>query len=153
MALANELRALGADVEFMRADVRREEDVRSLIDKTVARFGRLDVAVNNAGTEGKPGPVTEQTSDSYAAMFDTNVLGTLLSLKHEMRVMQPQGSGTIVNISSTMGERGAANLSLYTASKHAVEGLTNPALSKALRSVCVSMRSRPVRQRPACSIG
>jgi NAD(P)-dependent dehydrogenase (short-subunit alcohol dehydrogenase family) len=84
MALANELRALGADVEFMRADVRREEDVRSLIDKTVARFGRLDVAVNNAGTEGKPGPVTEQTSDSYAAMFDTNVLGTLLSLKHEM---------------------------------------------------------------------
>jgi NAD(P)-dependent dehydrogenase (short-subunit alcohol dehydrogenase family) len=139
MALANELRALGADVEFMRADVRREEDVRSLIDKTVARFGRLDVAVNNAGTEGKPGPVTEQTSDSYAAMFDTNVLGTLLSLKHEMRVMQPQGSGTIVNISSTMGERGAANLSLYTASKHAVEGLTkSTALEGALFGVRVN---------------
>jgi len=139
MALANELRALGVDVEFMRADVRREEDVRSLIDKTVARFGRLDVAVNNAGTEGKPGPVTEQTSDSYAAMFDTNVLGTLLSLKHEMRVMQPQGSGTIVNISSTMGERGAANLSLYTASKHAVEGLTkSSALEGALFGVRVN---------------
>ena len=139
MALANELRALGADVEFMRADVRREEDVRSLIDKTVARFGRLDVAVNNAGTEGKPGPVTEQTSDSYAAMFDTNVLGTLLSLKHEMRVMQPQGSGAIVNISSTMGERGAANLSLYTASKHAVEGLTkSTALEGALFGVRVN---------------
>ena len=138
MALANELRALGADVEFMRADVRREEDVRSL-DKTVARFGRLDVAVNNAGTEGKPSPVTEQTSDSYAAMFDTNVLGTLLSLKHEMRVMQPQGSGTIVNISSTMGERGAANLSLYTASKHAVEGLTkSTALEGALFGVRVN---------------
>src|SRR5260221_14687356 len=115
----------------MRADVRREEDVRSLIDKTVARFGRLDVAVNNAGTEGKPGPVTEQTSDSYAAMFDTNVLGTLMSLKHEMRAMQPQGSGSIVNISSTMGERGAANLSLYTASKHAVEGLTKSAALEA----------------------
>jgi len=139
MALANELRALGVDVEFMRADVRREEDVRSLIDKTVARFGRLDVAVNNAGTEGKPGPVTEQTSDSYAAMFDTNVLGTLLSLKHEMRVMQPQGSGTIVNISSTMGERGAANLSLYTASKHAVEGHTkSSALEGALFGVRVN---------------
>ncbi len=139
MALANELRALGVDVEFMRADVRREEDVRSLIDKTVARFGRLDVAVNNAGTEGKPGPVTEQTSDSYAAMFDTNVLGTLLSLKHKMRVMQPQGSGTIVNISSTMGERGAANLSLYTASKHAVEGLTkSTALEGALFGVRVN---------------
>jgi NAD(P)-dependent dehydrogenase (short-subunit alcohol dehydrogenase family) len=145
MALANELRALGADVEFMRADVRREEDVRSLIDKTVARFGRLDVAVNNAGTEGKPSPVTEQTSDSYAAMFDTNVLGTLLSLKHEMRVMQPQGSGTIVNISSTMGERGAANLSLYTASKHAVEGLTK---SSALEGAPFGVRVNAVAPGP-----
>ena len=123
MALANELRALGADVEFMRADVRREEDVRSLIDKTVARFGRLDVAVNNAGTEGKPGPVTEQTSDSYAAMFDTNVLGTLLSLKHEMRVMQPQGSGTIVNISSIAGKRLPPNTSAYASSKAGVVSL------------------------------
>jgi NAD(P)-dependent dehydrogenase (short-subunit alcohol dehydrogenase family) len=94
----------------------------------------LDVAVNNAGTEGKPGPVTEQTPDSYAAMFDTNVLGTLLSLKHELRVMQPQGSGSIVNVSSTMGERGAANLSLYTASKHAVEGLTKSAALEAAAS-------------------
>jgi NAD(P)-dependent dehydrogenase (short-subunit alcohol dehydrogenase family) len=71
--------------------------------------------------------VIEQTPDNYTAMFDTNVLGTLLSLKHELRVMQPQGSGSIINISSTMGERGAANLSLYTASKHAVEGLTKSA--------------------------
>jgi NAD(P)-dependent dehydrogenase (short-subunit alcohol dehydrogenase family) len=122
--LEAELRGLGGEAQFIRADVRHEDDVRNLVDKAVARFGRLDVAVNNAGTEGKPGPVTEQTSDSYAAMFDTNVLGTLLSLKHELRVMQPQGSGSIVNISSTMGERGAANLSLYTARKHAVEGLT-----------------------------
>ena len=73
---------------FVRADVRHEDDVRSLVDQTVARFGRLDVAVNNAGTEGKPGPVTEQSAESYAATFDTNVLGTLLSMKHELRVMQ-----------------------------------------------------------------
>jgi NAD(P)-dependent dehydrogenase (short-subunit alcohol dehydrogenase family) len=126
-ALANQLHGLGVAAEFIKADVRHEEDVRRLVDQTVARFGRLDVAVNNAGTEGKPGPVTEQTPDSYVAMFDTNVLGTLLSLKHELRVMEPQGSGSIVNISSTMGERGAANLSLYTASKHAVEGLTKSA--------------------------
>ena len=126
-ALEAELRGLGTQAAFVQADVRREGDVRNLVDQTVARFGRLDVAVNNAGTEGKPGPVTDQTPDSYAAMFDTNVLGTLLSLKHELRVMQPQGSGSIVNISSTMGERGAANLSLYTASKHAVEGLTKSA--------------------------
>ena len=133
-ALEAELRALGAQAAFIKADVRHEEDVRRLVDETVARFGRLDVAVNNAGTEGKPGPVTEQTPDSYAAMFDTNVLGTLLSLKHELRVMQPQGSGSIVNVSSTMGERGAANLSLYTASKHAVEGLTKSAALEAAAS-------------------
>jgi len=126
-ALAAELRGLGAGAEFIRADVRHEADVRNLVDQTVARFGRVDIAVNNAGTEGTPGPLTDQTTDSYTAIFDTNVLGTLLSLKHELRVMQAQGSGSIVNISSTMGERGAANLSLYTASKHAVEGLTKSA--------------------------
>jgi NAD(P)-dependent dehydrogenase (short-subunit alcohol dehydrogenase family) len=130
-ALVKELRSFGLEAEFINADVRKEDDVCAMVDKTVARFGRLDVAVNNAGTEGKPDPVTEQTPDSYAAMFDTNVLGTLLSLKHELRVMQPQGSGSIVNISSTMGERGAANLSLYTASKHAVEGLTKSATLEA----------------------
>src|SRR5216684_163260 len=81
-ALATELRSLGAEAEYWRSDVRHEDDVRSLIDKTVARFGRLDVAVNNAGTEGKPGPVTEQSAESYATTFDTNVLGTLLSMKH-----------------------------------------------------------------------
>jgi NAD(P)-dependent dehydrogenase (short-subunit alcohol dehydrogenase family) len=133
-ALEAELSALGAQAAFIKADVRHEDDVRRLVDETVARFGRLDVAVNNAGTEGKPGPVTEQTADSYAAMFDTNVLGTLLSLKHELRAMQPQGSGSIVNVSSTMGERGAANLSLYTASKHAVEGLTKSAALEAAAS-------------------
>jgi NAD(P)-dependent dehydrogenase (short-subunit alcohol dehydrogenase family) len=130
-ALAAELRDLGVQAEFIRADVRHEDDVRTLVDRAVARFGRLDVAVNNAGTEGKPGPVTEQTAESYAAMFETNVLGTLLGMKHQLRIMQAQGSGSIVNISSTMGERGAANLSLYTASKHAVEGLTKSAALEA----------------------
>jgi NAD(P)-dependent dehydrogenase (short-subunit alcohol dehydrogenase family) len=126
-ALAAELRDLGSEAEFVHADVRHEDDVSNLVDKTVARFGRLDIAVNNAGTEGKPGPVTEQTAESYAATFDTNVLGVLLSVKHEMRVMQGQGSGSIVNLSSTMGQRGAPGASLYTASKHAVEGLTKSA--------------------------
>jgi NAD(P)-dependent dehydrogenase (short-subunit alcohol dehydrogenase family) len=130
-ALENELRSLGAEAAFVLADVRHEDDVRNLLEQTVGRFGRLDVAVNNAGTEGQPGPLTEQTSDSYAGMFDTNVLGTLLCLKHELRVMLPQGSGSIINVSSTMGERGAANLALYTASKHAVEGLTKSAALEA----------------------
>src|SRR6202042_3423366 len=95
--------------------------------RAVARFGRLDIAINNAGTEGTPGPLTSVSVESYGAMFDTNVLGVILSLKHELRIMQARGSGSIVNISSTVGERGAANLSFYTASKHAVEGLTKSA--------------------------
>jgi NAD(P)-dependent dehydrogenase (short-subunit alcohol dehydrogenase family) len=126
-ALVIELRALGAEAEFIRADVRHEDDVRALIDRTVERFGRLDVAVNNAGTEGQSGPLTEQSSASYAATFDTNVLGTILSLKHELRVMTAQRSGSIINLSSTMGSRGAAGASMYVASKHAVEGLTKSA--------------------------
>jgi NAD(P)-dependent dehydrogenase (short-subunit alcohol dehydrogenase family) len=130
-AFENELRALGAEAEFVPADVRHDEDMRRLVDRTIERFGRLDVAVNNAGTEGKPGPVIEQTVEGYVAAFETNVLGTLLAMKYELRVMQAQGSGSIVNISSTMGERGAANMSLYAGSKHAVEGITKSAAIEA----------------------
>ena len=129
--LVAEIRKLGKEAEFVRSDVRHEEDVRSLVDKTVEWFGRLDVAVNAAGTEGVPGPVSDQTAESYAATFDTNVLGTLLSMKHELRVMLPQGSGSIVNVSSTYGHTGAAGASIYAASKHAVEGLTKSAALEA----------------------
>jgi NAD(P)-dependent dehydrogenase (short-subunit alcohol dehydrogenase family) len=106
--LVAEIRELGAEAEFVRSDVRHEEDVRRLV-------------------EGVPGPVTDQTAESYAATFDTNVLGTLLSMKHELRVMVPQGSGSIVNVSSTYGHTGAGGASVYVASKHAVEGLTKSA--------------------------
>jgi NAD(P)-dependent dehydrogenase (short-subunit alcohol dehydrogenase family) len=123
-ALASKLRSLGTEAEFIRADVRRDDEVGALVDQTVARFGRLDVAVNAAGTEGQPGPATRQSAETYAATFDTNVLGTVLSLKHELRIMQAQGSGSIVNISSTYGHEGAAGAAIYAASKHAVEGLT-----------------------------
>ncbi len=122
-----ELRELGAEAVFLRADVRREDDVRGLVDKAVARFGRLDAAVNTAGTEG------------YNATFETNVLGTLLSMKHELRVMLAQGHGSIVNVSSTYGRTGAAGASVYAASKHAVEGLTkSAALEVAGRGVRVN---------------
>jgi NAD(P)-dependent dehydrogenase (short-subunit alcohol dehydrogenase family) len=143
--LAAELNALGVEAEFLQADVRFEDDVRNLIDGTVARFGRLDVAVNAAGAEGESAPVMEQTPARYAAVFDTNVLGTLLSMKHELHVMNAQGSGSIVNLSSTMGARGAAGASLYVASKHAVEGLTK---SAALEAAAFGVRVNAVAPGP-----
>jgi len=132
--LEAELRSLGVEAAFIRADVRHDDEVRNLVDQTVARFGRIDSAVNAAGTEGQPGPLIDQSSESYAATFDTNVLGTLLSLKHELRVMQAQGHGSIINISSTFGHEGAAGAAVYAASKHAVEGLTKSAALEGARS-------------------
>ena len=122
--LVKELRAFGSEAEFINADVRKEDDIRAMVDKTVDRFGRLDVAVNNAATEGKVGPITDQTAETYAATFDTNVLGVLLCMKHEVRVMRKQRSGNIINISSTYGHEGAAGACVYVGSKHAVEGIT-----------------------------
>src|SRR6266516_1008789 len=133
-ALEAELRSLGTEAAFIRADVRHDDEVRNLVDQTVARFGRIDAAVNAAGTEGQPGPVVDQTAESYAATFDTNVLGTLLSLKHELRVMLAQAHGSIINISSTYGHQGARGASVYAASKHAVEGLTKSAALEAASS-------------------
>jgi len=133
-ALVAELRSLGSDAEFINADVRKEEDVRALVDKTVARFGRLDVAVNNAATEGAVGPITDQTAETFNQTFETNVLGVVLSMKHEVRVMQPQKSGSIINISSTYGHRGAAYASIYVGAKHAVEGITKSAALELAKS-------------------
>jgi NAD(P)-dependent dehydrogenase (short-subunit alcohol dehydrogenase family) len=147
-ALAAELRALGADAEYIRADVRFEEQVRHLVDETVRRFGRIDVAVNNAGTEGQLGPITEQSVDNYEATFGANVLGTLLSLKHEMRVMLSQGSGSIINLSSITGQVGVAGASVYVASKHAVEGLTK---SAALEGAAAGVRVNAVAPGPVAT--
>ena len=144
-ALVKELRSVGAEAEFLQADVRQEEEVRRLIDQTFELFGRLDVAVNSAGTEGKPGPIIEQTVDSYRAVFDSNVLGVLLSLKHELRVMLPQKHGSIINISSTYGRRGGVGASVYSASKHAVEGLTQ---SAALEAATAGVRVNAVAPGP-----
>jgi NAD(P)-dependent dehydrogenase (short-subunit alcohol dehydrogenase family) len=125
--LADELRQLGTEAEFVRTDVRHEEEVKNLIEKTVARFGSLDIAVNNAGTEGTLGSVADVTTENYQAIFDTNVLGVLLSMKYEIRAMLPQGKGSIVNISSAYGKVGGPSAAVYVGSRHAVEGITKSA--------------------------
>ena len=146
--LAAELRALGTEAVFLLADVRFETEVRMLVEHTVARFGRIDVAVNNAGTEGLLAPIVDQSTDNYEATFATNVLGTLLSIKHEMRVMLTQGSGSIINLSSIAGQVGMPGASVYVASKHAVEGLTKTA---ALEGAAAGVRVNAVAPGPVAT--
>jgi NAD(P)-dependent dehydrogenase (short-subunit alcohol dehydrogenase family) len=130
--LAQDLKAAGAgDAMFVRVDVRSGHELARLVDTTITSFGRLDIAVNNAGTEGIMAPVTEVTEAQYNETFNTNVLGTLLSMKHELRVMQPHGSGAIINVTSIYGNKGFPNSALYVASKHAVIGLTRSAALEA----------------------
>src|ERR1700754_1619316 len=133
-ALAKELRSFGSEAEFINTDVRKEDDVRSLVDKTVERVGRLDVAVDNAATEGQGGPITDQTAESFVATFETNVLGVVAIMKHHHRAMQAQRSCSIINISSTYGHEGAAGASIDVGAKHAVEGITKSAALELARS-------------------
>lgn len=146
--LAAELRKLGVRAEYLRADVRFESEVRHLVEEVVERFGKLDVAVNNAGTEGQLGPLTEQSADHFESTFSVNVLGTFLALKHEMRVMLKQGFGAIVNLSSIAGKVGIAGASVYVASKHAVEGLTK---SAALEGAAAGVRVNAVAPGPVAT--
>ena len=129
--LALELRAIGADSIFIRADLRIESEVDELVDGAVAVFGHIDVAVNNRDTEGSLGAIVEQTVAGYSATFDANVLSTLLCMKYELRVLYRQKYGCVINTSSIIGRKVGANASLYAASKQAIEGLTKVAAIEA----------------------
>jgi NAD(P)-dependent dehydrogenase (short-subunit alcohol dehydrogenase family) len=149
-ALAAELRESGGRAEYIRADVAIEDDVRALVEGTVKIFGKLDAAVNNAGYTGSPGPLTTQTAEAYDTVFNTNVRGLLFALKHELRVMIEQGHGSIVNLSSTFGERGSRGAGLYVASKHAVNGFTR---SAALEVATEGIRVNAVAPGPVATSG
>jgi NAD(P)-dependent dehydrogenase (short-subunit alcohol dehydrogenase family) len=149
-AFVAELGELGGKAEYIRADVSIEDEVQALVDGTVKTFGKLDVAVNNAGFTASPGQLATQTLEAYNTVFDTNARGVFLSLKHELRVMTEQGFGSIVNLSSTYGERGGAGAALYSASKHAVNGFTR---SAALEVAAKGIRVNAVAPGPVATGG
>src|SRR5947209_15083416 len=118
-----EMKKLGGDAAFVRGDVTKDVDVKAMVDFAVNKFGRLDIAFNNAGVEWM-GPVDQATEAEYRRIFDVNVWGVLNSMRHEIPAMLKNGGGAIVNTSSVAGHVGLAQVSVYIASKHAVEGLT-----------------------------
>ena len=125
-AVVSEIKAAGGEATFVKADVAVEADVVALVAKTVATYGRIDIAFNNAGVE-ITGPIVDATEADYRRAFDINVWGVLTSMKHEIPVMLKQGAGVIINTSSVAGHVGMGGASIYVASKHAVEGLTKSA--------------------------
>ncbi len=140
--VVDEIRKLGGDAAFVRADVTKDADVKAMVDFTVGKYGRLDVAFNNAGVEWT-GPLDQATEAEYRRVFDINVWGVLNAMRHEIPVMLKTGGGAIVNNSSVAGHVGLAGASIYMASKHAVEGLTKSASSRLICSI--ALRARKVR--------
>jgi NAD(P)-dependent dehydrogenase (short-subunit alcohol dehydrogenase family) len=122
-----EIKAAGGEAIFVRTDVTREADHVALIERTLSQFGRLDYAFNNAGLLGPAAAITEQTTESYDAIFNANVRGVFLAIKHQIPAMLRSGGGVVVNNASIGGSVGFPNVGLYVASKHAVVGLTKSA--------------------------
>ena len=121
--VGGEIKKLGGEAAFVRADIAKDADVKAMVKFTVDKFGKIDIAFNNAGVEWK-GPLDQATEAEYRRIFDTNVWGVLNSMRHEIPAMLKNGGGVIVNTSSVAGHVGFPALSIYIASKHAVEGLT-----------------------------
>lgn len=114
----------GGQAAFIKTDVRKPADIGRMVDETVSVYGRLDIAINNAGVEQKFTPLNEQTLDDFDYVMETNVRGVWLSIKHEVEAMRKTGGGSIVNVSSIAGVVAMPQIPIYVASKHAVIGLT-----------------------------
>lgn len=125
-AVVEGIKKAGGEAAFVRTDVAKEADVKALVAAAVAKYGRLDVAFNNAGVEWA-GPLTDATEADYRRIFDANVWGVLAAMKYEVPELVKAGGGAIINTSSVAGHVGMAGVSVYVASKHAVEGLTKSA--------------------------
>lgn len=125
--LVQEINAQGGRVSYQKADVRNEQEVKAFIDSCVQKYGRIDIAFNNAGVESKPFAIAEQSLEDWTNVMTTNATGVFLSMKYELPVMQKQGGGIIVNNASVSGHVGFATISPYSASKHAVISLTKVA--------------------------
>ncbi len=129
------LRAAGGDGLFVKADVSKASEVDALVRKAAEKFGRLDIAFNNAGIEGVWVPIVRQSEEDWDRTIDINLKGVWLCLKYEIRQMLKQGGGgAIVNMSSVMGLTGSAGAAAYSASKHGVIGLTKAAALENARS-------------------
>jgi NAD(P)-dependent dehydrogenase (short-subunit alcohol dehydrogenase family) len=129
------IRAAGGDGLYVKADVSKASEVEALIQKTVEKFGRLDVAFNNAGIEGVWVPLIEQTEEDWDRTIDVNLKGVWLCLKYEILQMLKQGGGgAIVNMASIGGLVGFSGAAAYSASKHGVMGLTRAAALENARS-------------------
>jgi NAD(P)-dependent dehydrogenase (short-subunit alcohol dehydrogenase family) len=121
------IRGTGGRAVFQRTDVSQPAQVKALVERTVDEFGRLDIAHNNAGADGEQVPLHEQDIDGASLLFDVNIKGVFYCMKYEIEQMLKTGGGAIVNTSSIFGLNGYPGWSLYTATKHAVTGMTKAA--------------------------
>jgi NAD(P)-dependent dehydrogenase (short-subunit alcohol dehydrogenase family) len=125
--VVKEINDAGGNASFIQTDVTKESDVKALVDHAVSKYGKLDAAFNNAGTEGDTATIVEDTEKNFNRIFDVNVKGLWLSMKYEIEYMLNHGGGSIVNTASIAGLIGFPQHGMYTASKHAVLGLTKSA--------------------------